>query len=176
MRSPGVLALRVTSASPRNRCFTPLGFHCIPTYCLVSVYRPVRAVWISSTIGSIRHDIVAGSYQSYLNHSGPYFVTQCLLCWPDHGGRCWELSILPKPLGLVLCDPMSAGRITAVGAGSVGGEEGHTRVGVTLHRLQCLAYLNRKYTVRTSLRIRFVGAGHVWSGSGPECIIGDSNS
>ena len=41
MLSPRVLALRVTSASPRNRRFTP--FYCIPTYYLVSVYRPVRA-------------------------------------------------------------------------------------------------------------------------------------
>ena len=50
----GFLALRVTSASPRNRHFDPLGFYWIPTYCLVSVYRPVRAVdqfnhWLNST-------------------------------------------------------------------------------------------------------------------------------
>ena len=50
---PGFLALSVSSASPRNRRFAPLGFYCIPTYCLVSVYRPVRAVdqfdrWLNS--------------------------------------------------------------------------------------------------------------------------------
>ena len=38
------LALRVTSASPRNRSFTPLGFYWIPASCLDSVYHPVRAV------------------------------------------------------------------------------------------------------------------------------------
>ena len=50
---PGCQALCVTSASPRNRRFTPLGFYWIPTYCLVSVYRQVRAVdqfnhWLNS--------------------------------------------------------------------------------------------------------------------------------
>ena len=33
---PGCLALRVTSASPQNRRFAPLGLYWIPTYCLVS--------------------------------------------------------------------------------------------------------------------------------------------
>ena len=51
---PGWQALRVTSASPRNCRFTPLGFYWIPTYCLISVYRPVRAVdqfnhWLNSS-------------------------------------------------------------------------------------------------------------------------------
>ena len=51
---PGCLALRVTSASPRSRRFAPLGFYWILTYCLISVYRPVRAVeqfnhWLNST-------------------------------------------------------------------------------------------------------------------------------
>ena len=51
---PGCLALRVTSASPRNRRFAPLGFYWIPTYCLISVYHPVRAEdefnhWLYST-------------------------------------------------------------------------------------------------------------------------------
>ena len=32
---PGFLTLRVTSASPRNRRFAPLGSSCIPTYCQV---------------------------------------------------------------------------------------------------------------------------------------------
>ena len=51
---PGCLALRVTSASPRNSPFAPLGFYWIPTICLVSVYYPVRAVdhfnhWLNSS-------------------------------------------------------------------------------------------------------------------------------
>ena len=51
---PEFLALRVTSALPRNGRFAPLGFYWIPTYCLVSVYRPVRAVdqfihWLNSS-------------------------------------------------------------------------------------------------------------------------------
>ena len=41
-------------ASPRNRRFAPLGFYWIPTYCLISVYHPVRAEdqfnhWLNST-------------------------------------------------------------------------------------------------------------------------------
>ena len=43
-----------SSLSHRNRRFAPLSFYWIPTYCLVSVYRPVRAVdqfnhWLNST-------------------------------------------------------------------------------------------------------------------------------
>ena len=50
----GWLVLRVTSATPRNRRFAPLGFYCIPTYCLISVYHPVRAAdqfihWLNSS-------------------------------------------------------------------------------------------------------------------------------
>ena len=53
---PGFLVLRVTSASPRNRRFAPLGFYWILTYCLVSVYHPVREQWISSTLAPILSD------------------------------------------------------------------------------------------------------------------------
>ena len=43
-----------SSASPRYRRFAPLGFYWIQTYCLISVYSPVRTVdqfnhWLNST-------------------------------------------------------------------------------------------------------------------------------
>ena len=59
--------LRVTSASPWNRRFAPLCFYWIPTYCLLSVYRPVRAVdQLDRWLDSFRHHTIHTHYTLHI--------------------------------------------------------------------------------------------------------------
>ena len=85
---PGCLALCVTLALPRYLRLAPLSFYWIPTYCLISVYRPVRAVdqfnhWLNST----------------LHHNQQWYAASCAMLYSYvMYNQLWCEGVRPAPL------------------------------------------------------------------------------